>query len=129
MEEWFVGLLFGIGATLITSVVTLLISTRDLGLRRRTETIDRFLRTAAIAHGYPVDERAQSVGTGEQIAAIYLVADLARRDRWLRTSGIAFLDELCEWLGKLNTPTASRLLEAATEARRIAQPRTPILHK
>lgn len=112
MEEWFVGLLFGIGGTIVASGVTLLISTRDLGLKRRTDTIDRFLRTASVAHGYPVDERSGSVGTGEQIAAIFLVADLARRDKWLRLSGLAFLEELSTWLEHSEGDAATRLLFA-----------------
>lgn len=55
-----------------------------------------------------------AVGTGEQAAAMYLIADLSRRDRWLRAAGVAFLDDLLELLAGTEH---TRLLNAAKEAR------------
>lgn len=80
-------------------------------------TVEAFVRLTAIAHGYPPDARSASVGAGEQAAAIYLVADLGRRDRFLRKAAIALFDDLESWLPHTGNPAASRLLNAVSKAR------------
>lgn len=110
----------GVGAV-IGSILTWVVATRDLALRRRTQTIDAFLRVATQAHGVrPGQPGHETVGIGEQVAAIHLLADLARRDRWLRKAGIAFLDDLTRWMTPESHP---QLHEAAAEARATLYPK------
>jgi hypothetical protein len=74
-----------LSAGILGAVVTLLVGMRGLALRRRTDTISTFMQVSARAHGYH-DDGVTSVGAGQQVAAIYLVADLGTRDPWLRQS-------------------------------------------
>ncbi|GAA1336266.1 hypothetical protein JOE65_000480 [Arthrobacter roseus] len=93
-------------------------ATRDLALRRRMETTDVFMRVSARAHGYRENHTSSTVGTGEQMAAMFLVADLANRDKWLRKAAVQLLDEECYWLeAGFPDQTCGRLLVAAKEAR------------
>lgn len=100
-----------LGGGALGAVLTWWASTRDLALRRRIETMNAFLKIAARAHGYREGHEDMTVGTGEQSAAMFLVADLATRDKWLREAAIQLLDEEISWLEH------PRLLNAAKEAR------------
>ncbi|WP_141392814.1 hypothetical protein [Glutamicibacter sp. BW77] len=103
-----------LGGSLIGALLTYLTATRDLALRRRMQTIDIFLRVAARAHGY-ADERGP-VGLGEQVAAIYLMADLANRDKWLRKAGIGHLGEVLKWSSKSESAGQERIVTAVKSA-------------
>lgn len=69
----------------------------DLNLRARVETTKTFLTVSARAHGY-TDDRKDSVGAGEQIAAIYLMADMGDRDPWLYWAASKQLEDQIPWL-------------------------------
>jgi len=114
-----------VGGGALGAIGTYLVSSKELRLRQRTETIDRFMKVAAIAHGNQ-DDRERTVGMGEQVAAIFLLADLANRDDWLRKAGISFLDETAVWLEKDDTtPAAARLVAAVHEARALIKEHSP----
>jgi hypothetical protein len=95
------------------AVIAAVSATRDLRLRRQTEITDRFVKLIAVAHGRPTDR--DYVGVGEQVAVIYLLASLARNNRWLRSATQAMLEELSTWSGG-NEQTA--VAEAAKQALR-----------
>lgn len=102
---------------LVGSVLTYLSATRDLSLRRRMATIDIFLKVSARAHGY-ADDRGK-VGIGEQVAAVYLLADLANRDVWLRHAAIQQLKEVELWAAESMSDARSRISEAVKEAQKL----------
>jgi hypothetical protein len=105
-----------LSGTIVGSFLTWLVATRSLALRRRIETTSTFLSIAATAHGRRVDSDG-GVGVGEQIAAMWLLADLGNRDKWLRKAAVGFLDDELTWLGTSGHAASQRLLDAATEAR------------
>ena len=115
MELWTAAVV-GALAGIVGTILTYLASSRELRLRRRTETIGLFLRVAGTAHGRR-DGADGDVGTGEQMAAMFLLADLASRDDWLRAAGSNFLDEQMVWLTENEHPVAQRLLDSARVAR------------
>jgi hypothetical protein len=113
-----------VGAGLVGSAVTWWTSTRQYRLDRRMTTVAAFVRLTALAHGYPPEARDKRVGTGEQAAAIHLVADMGRRDRWLRVAAYALLDDLEDSMQHTDEPGASKILGAARAARRTLPPRS-----
>ncbi len=54
-------------------------------LKRQTDSLDAFLDLVAIVHGRPRDGRSE-VGSVEQLSAIWLIAELGRQHRLLRSS-------------------------------------------
>jgi len=64
-----------LSAGVLGASLTLLVGMRGLALRRRRDTISTFMQVSARAHGYH-DDGLTSVGAGQRVAAIYLVADL-----------------------------------------------------
>lgn len=78
------------------------------------ETIDIFLRVAARAHSYADDHPGGSIGSGDQVAALYLMADLANRDKWLHRATVNHLKEVVSWARKTETGNETRILNAAT---------------
>ncbi len=70
----------------VVAVVTVWTTTRDLALRRRMESVDRFLTVAATAQ--PRADRQTHVGTSEQLAAIELLADLGLSETLLRQAAL-----------------------------------------
>lgn len=106
-----------LGGSLVGGILTYLVAVRDLALRRRMETIDIFLRVAARGHGY-ADERGP-IGLGEQVAAIYLMADLANRDEWLNTAAINHLKEVENWAARSTSEEQIRILEAVKSAQKL----------
>lgn len=70
----------GLGALVATALV-FAVGTADVGLRRRTETIKVFMDASVRAGGATAE--GKPVGTGERIAAFYVLADLGSRDTWL----------------------------------------------
>lgn len=92
-----------LGGTAIGAVLTYVVSVRSLSLQRRVETIGIFRQVTTAAHGFR-DGSEWGVGVGEQLAAIYLVADLGRRDEWLSISALAFLQDLKTWSAELPPP-------------------------
>lgn len=74
-----------LGAALISSRA----SKRDVAMRRRVETAKVFMAVSARAHG--TREDGSQVGAGERAAALFLLADLAVRDKELRWAGAAQL--------------------------------------
>lgn len=78
------------------AVLSAWIGFRDLRLRRRLETSRQFVNLFAAAHGRPVDGR-ESIGVGEQIATIHLIADFAAEEGVLRQAAAAGLRELASW--------------------------------
>jgi hypothetical protein len=95
------------------AVVAIIPATRDLRLRRQTDITDRFVKLIATAHGRPIDRDA--VGVAEQVAVIYLLASLARRNRWLRPGTRAMLVGLSAWSG---SSEHTAVAEAAKQALR-----------
>ena len=61
------------------------VATRALVLKRQTDSLETFLDLVAIVHGEPRDGR-QEVGSVEQLAAIWLIAELGKQHRLLRAS-------------------------------------------
>lgn len=99
-----------VGGTALGALLTWYVATRDLALRRRLQTTEAFLKVAARAHGYRENHADSGVGTGEQIAAIHLLAELGKRDAWLRQAATAFFDDEADWLARSVHPWAPRLL-------------------
>lgn len=115
MDIWgFVGtaLTVVIGGGIGGALLTFMVASKSHNLARRAQTVELFLKTCEIAHGYPHGDRDKEVGTGEQIAATHLVADFGTRDEWLRGAAEGFLNEQAEWLPRSNNPAKDRLLAA-----------------
>lgn len=68
-----------------TVVATTWVATRDLALKRQTDSLASFLHVVATVHGRPTDGR-QDVDLVEQLAALWIIAELGKRHRWLRPS-------------------------------------------
>lgn len=61
------------------------VATRALALKRQTDSLETFLDLVAIVHGQPRDGR-HDVGSVEQLASIWLIAELGKQHRLLRAS-------------------------------------------
>lgn len=68
----------------------------DLELRKRTETHKVFFQASTRAHARR-ETGDGGVGTGEQIAALYVVADMGARDEWLYDAAVNQLDDQVEY--------------------------------
>lgn len=121
LMEWFEILGLILSGSIVGALLTWVTATRDLALRRRMQTMDTFLRISARAHGYRESGSDSSVGTGEQIAAMFLLADLANRDKWLRTAAVAQLDEELTWLHARDSEHGQRLFSAAHAAKKLVR--------
>lgn len=107
-------LLATIGAgTIVAALIASLSSRRDLAMRRRVETHKVFFQASALAHGR--GEGGATVEVGEQIAAMYVVADLAVRDKWLREPGINQLKEQITWFSALRENRATDMIPDITK--------------
>jgi hypothetical protein len=71
-------------------------ATRDLSLKRRLDGTDRFLEVASVANGRPRDGR-EHVGTAEQCAAIFMLAEFGLSERHLRRPARSALEEVVSW--------------------------------
>lgn len=80
----------------VAAIVTAWVAFRDLGLRRRLETSQKFLTFFATAHGRPTDGR-DGVGAGEQVATVHLIADFAIREKLVREAARAGLGYIAAW--------------------------------
>ncbi len=108
MEFWQALILALIGAS--AAVATAWLGFRDLGMRRRLEASSQFLKLFAVAHGRPTDGR-DSVGIGEQVATVHLIADYAVKEDLVRNAAKAGLTELSKW-DELDTTTIQEVLPA-----------------
>lgn len=79
----------------VAAVISAWVAFRDLGLRRRLETSRQFLSLFSLAHGRP--EGGRTVGVGEQIATIHLIADFAAREKVVRNAAREGLQHLTSW--------------------------------
>lgn len=102
----------GIG-TIIAGLITSLSARRDLAMRRRVETHKVFFQASALAHGRGYG--GATVEVGEQIAAMYVMADLAGRDKWLREPGINQLNEQITWFDALRQKRATDMVPGFTK--------------
>jgi hypothetical protein len=128
MGEGIVVALVAAGGVGLGAVLTWLVATRDLALRRRMQATDAFMRIAARAHGYRENHEKSTVGSSEQIAAIYLLAGLGKKFRWLRPACQAFLDDEARWLDTTMGDTAVLLKAAVIAARATIPDRAPRGH-
>jgi hypothetical protein len=85
--------------------------------------MEAFMRLAAMAHGQPEDARSESVGAGEQAAAIHLVGDLGREDPHLTAATYALFDSMETWLPPIDTEVSRQLLAAIQSAKQFLPPR------
>lgn len=79
----------------VAAIISAFVAFRDLGLRRRLETSKQFLALFALAHGRP--EGGRTVGVGEQVATVHLIADFASREKVLRNAAREGLLQLSSW--------------------------------
>lgn len=80
------------------------LGTADLKLRQRIETIKVFGDVASqLGLEYREDERARGY-YAQQMATMFLIADLARQDEHLRTAGILLLDEQVDFWMHVSPP-------------------------
>lgn len=79
-------------------VATAWASTRDLALRRRLDSTDKFLEIVMLAHG-KADLSREVVSTSEQIAAIHLLVDFTESESHLSNAARAVLWELAATFG------------------------------
>lgn len=115
--------LFGV---LISAVLNWLIAGRKLSLDRRVETLKVFLEVSQRAQSRPIPIASGHEKIGETMAAMYLLADMSRRDRWLRTAGREQLHQELDWL-KVNQGPIYDLHEKLEEDfdKLCAPPRSP----
>lgn len=71
------------------------VSTRDLRLRRRMDTVDRFIKIAANSQAR--GREGDRIGSSEQVAAIYLLAELGSSEKELTIAADASLSETVRW--------------------------------
>lgn len=93
MEFWQALILAAVPS--VAAVATALIGFRDLGLRRKLQTSEQFLVLFTVAHGRPNDGRA--VGITEQVAALHLIADFAKKEPLLMNAARAGLEHFATW--------------------------------
>lgn len=94
--------LFGVA---LSSFLTWRAARTKLRLDRRVETVKVFLEVSKRAQSRPEHPWGGHKDVGETMAAMYLLADLAHRDRWLRPAGREQLHQELDWL-KANQWTA-----------------------
>lgn len=75
------------------AVGTVWVSTRDLRLRRRMETMDRFLAIAATSQA----RGRENIGISEQVAAVHLLGELGVSERELTDAAYAAVTETIRW--------------------------------
>ncbi|ALU40883.1 hypothetical protein AS188_15295 [Kocuria flava] len=98
------GGLLGALATVIVGGLAFWHNSRDLGLRTKIEHYKMFMEVSRRAHGY-AGSGEDTVGIGEQIAALHLLADITNGDPSLRHAGAAQLDAQIDWYKNGTTPT------------------------
>lgn len=91
MTFWQTVVVAAIGA--LGAVGTVWVSTRDLRLRRRMETMDRFLAIAATSQS----RGRENIGISEQVAAINLLGELGVSEKQLTAAASAALSETTRW--------------------------------
>lgn len=79
--------------TAVTAAVTLFLGRSEFKLKRRVETLKFFGQISTRAQGHREDHPEARVGTSEQIAAMYLLAELANEYEWLRPAVVSQLDD------------------------------------
>jgi hypothetical protein len=104
----------------VAAIITAMVAFRDLGLRRRLETSRQFLALFSLAHGRL--DSGRTVGVGEQVATIHLIADFALREKVVRNAAREGLRYLASW--RSSPVTANDLLASlgddVPEAQRLA---------
>lgn len=88
-------------------------ATRGVVLRRQTESLEAFLDLVAIVHGRPRDGRTE-VGSVEQLAAIWLIAELGTQHRLLRSSAREALTDFARQ--DSSTPAHAAIASVAQQA-------------
>src|SRR5688572_363084 len=85
------------GAVLVVgALLVAFTASRELSVKRRLESTDRFLDLVALAHARPRDS-TRTVGVVEQVGAITLIAQFGEDNKWLKQSAIDVLHAM-SWL-------------------------------
>ena len=87
--------------------LTVWASTRDLAVRRKLDSTDKFFDIVMIAHARAKDR--DGVGTAEQIAGIHLLADFGSSERHLRTAAEAALREIGAYTANSSNEAVQRV--------------------
>lgn len=105
---------------LVVAVLTYLVAIRQLKLKRYMDATNSFIDVTGHAHGYPRGDRSASVGIAEQVAAIWLIVELANEFPFLRRPGREALNRLQQNFSNIeneaHTPSWSIIADCAQEA-------------
>ena len=94
-------------------VATAWVATRGVVLRRQSASVETFLDLVAIVHGRPRDGRDE-VGSVEQLAAIWIIAELGTQHRLLRASAREALTDFARQ--DSSTPAHAAIASVAQQA-------------
>jgi hypothetical protein len=102
---------------LLAATATVLASFRELRLKRLIDATTLFMSVTATAHGRRPPSN-ESVGLGEQVAALYLVGVLGRENKHLRVAAREFLSRYTDDAFGAHTQAGMELNAAADLALR-----------
>ena len=88
-------------------LLSVFVSTRDLDLRRKLESTDKFFDIVMLSNAR--SREREHVGTAEQVAAVHLLADFGKTEDHLKNASRAALEELHESLVDNPSPVAERI--------------------
>jgi hypothetical protein len=88
--------IIGGAAVGVSAAIGSLVPFRGLKIQRQIESTDQYVKLIAKVHGRS-DNSERGVGVTEQVAAVWLVAEFGRHNKFLRKSSRAALEHFLSW--------------------------------